>query len=322
MINRRRRLRASTAIRDLVRETILTPTDFILPIFAVEGENIKSEISSMPGNYHYSVDRLYEIIDEVQKAGIRGVMLFGLPGSKDEVGTSAWIDDGIVQRAVRKVKELNKDLLVITDICMCQFTSHGHCGIIDGCEIDNDATLHYLQKIALSHAKAGADMVAPSDMMDGRVLAIRNILDENHFKNVSIMSYSAKYASAFYGPFREAAHSAPQSGDRKTYQMDPANIREAMCEIEDDIKEGADIVMIKPAISYLDVIRWARDRFDVPIAAYSVSGEYAMVKAAAEKGLINEKNVAMEMLTSIKRAGANIIITYYAIDACRWVKEV
>ncbi len=322
MINRRRRLRANTAIRDLVRETILTPKDFIFPIFVVEGENIKHEISSMPGNYHFSVDRLYEIIDEVEKAGIRGVILFGLPESKDECGTSAWIDDGIVQRAVRKVKELSKDLLVITDICMCQFTSHGHCGILHGCEIDNDSTLHYIQKIALSHAKAGADMVAPSDMMDGRVLAIRNILDENNFKNVSIMSYSAKYSSAFYGPFREAAHSAPQSGDRKTYQMDPANINEAMCEIEDDINEGADIVMVKPALSYLDVIRWARDRFDVPIAAYSVSGEFAMVKAAAEKGLINEKGIAMEMLTSIKRAGANIIITYYAIDACRWLKEV
>ncbi|MGV8981117.1 porphobilinogen synthase [Clostridium sp.] len=322
MINRRRRLRSSTAIRDLVRETILTPNDFIFPIFAVEGENIKEEISSMPGNYHYSVDRLYEIIDEVEKAGIRGILLFGLPDEKDEIGTSAWIDDGIVQRAVRKIKELNKDILVITDICMCQFTSHGHCGIIKDDVIDNDETLDYLGKIAISHAKAGADMVAPSDMMDGRVSAIRAVLDENNFKNVSIMSYSAKYSSAFYGPFREAAHSAPKSGDRKTYQMDPANAREAMCEIEDDIKEGADIVMIKPAISYLDVIRWARDRFDVPIAAYSVSGEFAMVKAAAEKGLINEKAVAMEMLTSIKRAGAHIIITYYAIDACKWLKEV
>jgi len=322
MINRRRRLRASTAIRDLVRETILTPKDFIFPIFVVEGEDIKHEISSMPGSYHYSLDRLYEVVDEVVKAGIRGILLFGLPEHKDEVGTSAWIDDGIVQRGVRKIKELNKDILVITDICMCQFTSHGHCGIIEDSIIDNDATLHYISKIALSHAKAGADMVAPSDMMDGRVLAIRNILDENNFKNVSIMSYSAKYSSAFYGPFREAAHSAPQSGDRKTYQMDPANINEAMCEIADDIKEGADIVMVKPALSYLDVIRWARDRFDVPIAAYSVSGEYAMVKAAAEKGLINEKSVAMEMLTSIKRAGAHIIITYYAIEACNWLKEV
>ena len=321
MINRRRRLRANTAIRDLVRETILTPKDFILPIFVVEGENIKEEISSMPGSYHYSVDRLYEIIDEVENAGIRGIILFGLPDKKDEVGTSAWTDNGIVQKGVRKIKELNEKLLVITDICMCQFTSHGHCGIIDGSVIDNDATLHYLEKIALSHAKAGADMVAPSDMMDGRVLAIRNVLDKNNFKNISIMSYSAKYSSAFYGPFREAAHSAPQSGDRKTYQMDPANVREAMCEIEDDIKEGADIVMVKPAISYLDVIRWARDRFDVPIAAYSVSGEYAMVKAAAEKGLINERSIVLEMLTSIKRAGAHIIITYYAVDACRWIKE-
>jgi len=321
MINRRRRLRANTAIRDLVRETLLTPNDFILPIFVMEGENIKQEISSMPGSYHYSLDRLPELIDEVVESGIKGVLLFGLPDDKDEVATSAWIDDGIVQRAVRKIKELNKDILIITDICMCQYTSHGHCGIINDSVIENDATLHYLGKIALSHAKAGADMVAPSDMMDGRVSAIRNVLDENDFKNVSIMSYSAKYSSAFYGPFREAAHSAPKSGDRKTYQMDPANIREAMCEVEDDIKEGADIVMIKPAISYLDVIRWARDRFDVPIAAYSVSGEYAMVKAAAKMGLVNEKNIAMEMLTSIKRAGAHIIITYYAIDACRWLKE-
>lgn len=322
MINRRRRLRANTAIRDLVRETILTPKDFIFPIFVVEGENIKKEISSMPGSYHYSLDRLHEVLDEVVKAGIRGIILFGLPDTKDEVGTSAWIEEGIVQRAVRKVKEINKDILVITDICMCQFTSHGHCGILKGNEIENDSTLNYIGKIALSHAKAGADMVAPSDMMDGRVSAIRKILDDNDFKNVSIMSYSAKYSSAFYGPFREAAHSAPKSGDRKTYQMDPANINEAMCEIEDDIIEGADIVMIKPALSYLDVIRWARDRFDVPIAAYSVSGEYAMVKAAAEKGLIDEKSVALEMLTSIKRAGAHIIITYYAIDACNWLKEV
>lgn len=321
MLNRRRRLRGSSAIRDLVRETILTPMDFIFPIFVMEGENIKSEISSIPGNYHYSVDRLYEIIAEVEKAGIKGILLFGLPDTKDEVGTSAWIEDGIVQRAVRKIKELNKNILVITDVCMCQYTSHGHCGILNGCVVDNDSTLDYLGKIALSHAKAGADMIAPSDMMDGRVRAIREILDENNFKNVSIMSYSAKYSSAFYGPFREAAHSTPQFGDRKTYQMDPGNIREAMCEIEDDINEGADIVMIKPALSYLDVIRWSRDRFEVPIAAYSVSGEYAMIKAAAEKGLVHEKSIAMEMLTSIKRAGAHIIITYYAIDACRWLKE-
>jgi porphobilinogen synthase len=312
MINRRRRLRANTAIRDLVRETILTPKDFILPIFVVEGENIKKEISSMPGSYHYSLDRLHEIIDEVVKAGIRGVILFGLPDTKDEVGTSAWIDDGIVQRAVRKVKELNKDILVITDICMCQFTSHGHCGILKGCEIENDSTLNYIGKIALSQAKAGADMVAPSDMMDGRVLAIRKKLDENHFKNVSIMSYSAKYSSAFYGPFREAAHSAPKSGDRKTYQMPFTNSLESLREIELDIKEGADMIMIKPALPYLDLICKAREIFKLPLCSFSVSGEYALIKAAAEKGWISETDVMIEFLTSIKRAGSDIIITYFA----------
>ena len=320
MFSRNRRLRASSAVRDLVRETVLNPTDFIYPIFVVEGENVKDEIESLQGNYHYSIDRLHEIVEEVKSSGVRGVILFGLPDYKDEIASSAFDENGIVQRAVKKIKELAPELLVITDVCMCQYTSHGHCGIIDCGVVDNDRTLEYISKIALSHAVAGADMVAPSDMMDGRVMAIRNILDENGYENISIMAYSAKYSSSFYGPFREAAHSTPQFGDRKTYQMDPGNIRQAMKEIEDDIAEGADIIMVKPALSYLDVIRWARDRYDVPIAAYSVSGEFAMVKAAAKMGWINEKEIALEMLTSIKRAGADIIITYYALDACKWLK--
>lgn len=321
LFNRNRRLRERKEIRDLVKETVLTSKDFIYPIFVVEGNNIKEEIPSMPGNYHYSLDRLEEIIDKVTSLGIRGIILFGIPSYKDEIGSSAYDDNGIVQKAVRKIKELNKDLWVITDVCMCQYTSHGHCGILKGSRVDNDETLKYIAQIALSHAKAGADMIAPSDMMDGRIQAIRDILDENGFSHVSIMAYSAKYSSAFYGPFREAAHSAPQFGDRKSYQMDPANIREAMREIECDIDEGADIIMVKPALSYLDVIRWARDRYDTPIAAYSVSGEYAMIKAGAKLGFINEKQVAMEMLLSMKRAGADIIITYYALDAAAWLKE-
>lgn len=319
MFDRHRRLREIPAIRDLVRETVLTPLDFVYPIFVVEGRDRKEEISSLSGNYHYSIDRLGEILEEINRAGIRGVLVFGVPNEKDEVATSAWREDGIVQEAVRKIKELSPELCVITDICMCQYTSHGHCGIVKDNRICNDASLEYLSKIALSHVKAGAGMVAPSDMMDGRVKAIRDCLDAHDFQHIAIMAYSAKYASAFYGPFREAAHSAPQFGDRKTYQMDSANLRQAMKEIEADIAQGADIVMVKPALAYLDVIRWARDRFDLPIAAYNVSGEYAMVKAAAEKGLIDEKNVFMEILTAIKRAGADIIITYYAIDACKWL---
>lgn len=320
MFKRNRRLRETKNIRDLVRETILTPADFIFPIFVVEGENIKEEISSMPGNYHFSLDRLHEIIKEVEDSGVRGVILFGLPEHKDEVGCGAYDNNGIVQRAVKKVRELSKELFIITDVCMCQYTSHGHCGVLEGSKVDNDESLKYIAEIALSHAKAGADMIAPSDMMDGRVDAIRTILDENGFKHISIMAYSAKYSSAFYGPFREAADSAPQFGDRKTYQMDPANIREAMREIECDIEEGADIIMVKPALSYLDVIRWARDRHDFPIAAYSVSGEFAMVKSAAKMGLIDERAIAMEMHISMKRAGADMIITYYALDLCRWIR--
>ncbi|MGH4120246.1 porphobilinogen synthase [Clostridium sp.] len=321
MFNRNRRLRGKSATRDLVRETVISSNDFIYPIFAVEGENIKEEISSLPGCYHYSLDRLHEVIEEIVNCKVRGVMVFGIPEHKDEIASSAFDSDGIVQRAVRVIKEITSNLLVITDVCMCQYTSHGHCGIVEKGGVNNDKSLKYLAEIALSHAVAGADMIAPSDMMDGRVLAIRNLLDKNGYDSIPIMSYSAKYCSAFYGPFREAANSAPQFGDRKTYQMDPANIREAMTEIQYDIEEGADIVMIKPALSYLDVIRWARDRSDVPIAAYSVSGEYALVKAGAKLGLINEKAIALEMLLSIKRAGADMIITYYALEASKWLRE-
>jgi porphobilinogen synthase len=305
----------------MVRETALNRQDFIYPLFVVEGENIKREISSLENNYHYSVDMLHDIVDELKDAGVKSVILFGIPGYKDEVGTSAFEENGIVQRAIRKLKELNPELFVITDVCMCEYTSHGHCGILNGHEVDNDKTIKYIAKIALSHAAAGADMVAPSDMMDGRVGAIRNTLDENGFKDVGIMAYSAKYCSAFYGPFREAANSSPKFGNRKSYQMDPGNIREAMLEIEDDIKEGADIIMVKPAMAYLDVVKLARERFDVPIATYNVSGEFAMVKAAAKAGLINEKSIVKEMLTCMKRAGAGMIITYYAMDICRWIKE-
>ncbi|MBU3110909.1 porphobilinogen synthase [Clostridium lacusfryxellense] len=321
MFKRNRRLRETRNIRDLVRETVLTNADFIFPIFVVEGENIKEEISSMPGNYHFSLDRLHEVIEEVEEVGLRGIILFGLPDHKDEVGCGAYDKNGIIQRAVKKVREISKDLLIITDVCMCEYTSHGHCGIVEGTKVDNDKSLKYIAEIALSHAQAGADMIAPSDMMDGHVAAIREVLDANDFKDVSIMAYSAKYSSAFYGPFREAANSAPQFGDRKSYQMDPANIREAMREIDADIEEGADIIMVKPALSYLDVVRWARDRHDVPVAAYSVSGEFAMVKAAAKMGWIDEKAIAMEMHLSMKRAGADMIITYYAIDLCRWLRE-
>lgn len=321
MFRRHRRLRENKVIRGMVRETYLHTSDFIYPLFVVEGTNIKNEISSLPGNYHFSIDRLHEVVKDMEDVGVKSVILFGIPDHKDECGSGAYDDNGIVQKAVRKIKELNQDIFVITDVCMCEYTSHGHCGIIHDEYVDNDETLDYIDKIAVSHAKAGADMIAPSDMMDGRILTIREALDENGFKNIGIMAYSAKYCSAFYGPFREAADSAPQFGDRKSYQMDPANVREAMLEIEDDIDEGADIIMVKPAMPYLDVIRLARDRYDVPIAAYNVSGEYAMVKAAAKAGVIDEKRVALEMLTSIKRAGAKMIITYYALEAAKWIRE-
>lgn len=322
MLKRPRRLRETESLRSMVRETHLRPEDFIYPIFVVEGENVKEEISSLSGVYHYSVDLLEEVVKELEELKVKGIMIFGLPDHKDECGSESFNDNGIVQKAVRKLKELSEKLVVITDLCMCQYTSHGHCGILHGHSIDNDETLEYIAKIAVSHAKAGADMIAPSDMMDGRVLAMREALDKEGFKNVSIMAYSAKYASAFYGPFRAAANSAPKFGDRKSYQMDPANSREAMREIELDIEEGADIVMVKPAMAYLDVIRMAKDSYpNVPLAAYNVSGEYAMVKAAAKMGYINEKAIVYEMLLGMKRAGADMIITYYAIDMAKWLKE-
>lgn len=318
---RPRRLRANNQIRSLVRETELSINDLIYPLFVVEGSNIKKEISTLSGCYHLSVDMLEAEIDELTKLGIKAVLLFGVPNKKDEAGSEAYSENGIVQKGIKEIKKLSKDIMIITDICMCQYTSHGHCGIIEESEVNNDFTLEYLTKIALSHAKAGADMVAPSDMMDGRVMAIRRGLDENGFENLSIMSYSAKYASAFYGPFRVASHSAPQFGDRRSYQMDPCNSDEAIRETKLDIMEGADIVMVKPALSYLDIIRRIKDSFNVPVAAYNVSGEYAMIKAAVKAGLVDEKAIVIEKITSMKRAGADIIVTYYAKDIAKWIRE-
>ena len=322
MFRRGRRLRSNSVIRSLVKENTLSTDDFIYPVFIVEGENIKKEITSLKGNYHWSIDRLNELVDELKACNVNSVILFGIPNDKNCIGSEAFNDKGVVQNAIRKLKELNKDLYVITDVCMCEYTDHGHCGILNGHNVDNDKTLVFLGKIALSHAEAGADMVAPSDMMDGRIAYIRKVLDENGYENLPIMSYAAKYASAFYGPFRESAGSAPSFGDRKGYQMDPANSREAMLEIEADLKEGADIIMVKPAMPYLDIVKEARLKINTPICVYNVSGEYAMVKAAAEMGLIDEKRVALEMLLSMKRAGADMIITYYALEASRWLKEV
>ena len=321
-LNRRpRRLRSSQNIRELVRETNLSAADFVKPLFVVNGENIREEISSMPDNYHLSLDQLQKEVERLLDLGIKAIILFGLPKYKDAEGSSAWQQNGIVQKAVRRLKKEFPELLIITDRCLCQYTDHGHCGILEDGKIKNDATLSRLAKIALSHAEAGADMIAPSDMMDGRVAKIRQTLDENGFKEIGIMAYSAKYHSSFYGPFRDAAHSAPGQGDRSSYQMDAANSDEALREIELDVKEGADIIMVKPALSYLDIIQKASDNFNLPLAAYNVSGEYAMVKAAAEKGWIDEKSVALEILTSIKRAGADIIITYWADSAVQWLNE-
>lgn len=312
MIERPRRLRMSPQIRDLVRETKLCVENLIYPLFVVEGKDIKSEVSSMPEVYHFSLDRLEEEIKEIMALGIRSVLLFGIPNNKDAYGSEAFCKDGIVQRAVRKIKEIAPEMIVITDICMCEYTDHGHCGILTKSGyVDNDRTVDYLCKIAVSHAKAGADMVAPSDMMDGRVGAIREALDDIGYIGVSIMAYSAKYASSFYGPFREAAHSAPSFGDRKSYQMDPANSNEALREGLLDCKEGADIIMVKPALSYLDIIYRFKENFNKPIAAYQVSGEYAMLKLAIKNGLVSESAIE-ESLLSIKRAGADIIITYFA----------
>ena len=314
-----RRLRRSEGLRGLVRETRLSPADFVYPLFVAHGRGLRREIESMPGQYHLSPDGLAREAEELRALGIPAVLHFGLPAAKDEEGSEAYADDGIVQAAVRALKQAAPELVVITDVCLCEYTSHGHCGVVVDGEVDNDRTLELLARTAFSHACAGADMVAPSDMMDGRVAAIRRALDENGFAHLPIMAYAAKYASAFYGPFRVAADSAPQFGDRLGYQMDPPNVREALREIEADIAEGADIVMVKPALAYLDVLARARQRFDLPLAAYNVSGEYAMVKAADRLGWLDGRRTALEVLTAIKRAGADIIITYHAKEAAAWV---
>ncbi len=312
---RARRLRKSEPLRRMVRETVLTVDDLIYPLFIIHGKDVKMEVSSMAGVFQLSVDRVVEEAKEVYRLGIPAVLLFGLPEKKDPVGSDCYSDEGIVQQAVRVIKEGVPDLLVITDVCMCEYTDHGHCGVLDDKGmVVNDETIELLAKSAVSHVRAGADMVAPSDMMDGRVMAIREALDMEGFLDIPIMSYAAKYASAFYGPFRDAADSTPSFGDRRSYQMDPANGREALREVSLDIWEGADIVMVKPALAYLDVIREVRERYDLPLAAYNVSGEYSLVKAAAEKGWIDEERVMMELLTSIKRAGADMIITYFSKD--------
>jgi porphobilinogen synthase len=316
-VYRPRRLRRNSNLRELVAETRLSVDDLIYPMFVMPGKNKKVPVTSMPGIYKQSIDTLIKEIREAKKLGIKAILLFGIPEQKDEMGTQGYHEHGIIQKALREIKKKVKDIIVITDVCMCEYTSHGHCGIIKDGDVDNDETLQYLAKMSLSHVEAGADMVAPSDMMDGRVGVIRDELDQNGYNKTAIMAYSAKYASAFYGPFREAAESPPQFGDRRSYQMDPPNVREAMREIELDIEEGADIVMVKPALPYLDVIRAAREEFDHPIAAYNVSGEYSMVKAAGKLGWIDEELVMMEMLTSIKRAGADLILTYFAKDAAK-----
>ena len=321
MFRRGRRLRTNSVIRSLVRENSLSTEDFIYPVFIVEGNNIKREIRSLKGNYHWSVDKLEELVKELNEAKVKSVILFGIPEHKDCVGSEAYNDDGIVQKAIRKLKELDSNLYIITDVCMCEYTSHGHCGILtEGGYVDNDKTLEHLAQIAVSHVKAGADMVAPSDMMDGRVKAIREALDKAGFVHIPIMSYSVKYASTFYGPFREAANSAPSFGDRKAYQMDPANTNEALIEAELDVLEGADILMVKPALSYLDVIRRVKDNYNLPLAAYNVSGEYAMLKSAVKNGILSEGAI-YESILSIKRAGADIIITYFAKDLAKMIRD-
>lgn len=320
-MQRFRRLRANPAMRRMVRETRIDPAELIYPIFVAEGENIKTPVDSMPTVYQYSIDRLEEILPQIADSGISGLLIFGIPAHKDARGTEAYNDEGITQRAIRYIKAHYPDMIVIADVCLCEYTDHGHCGLVCGCRILNDETLPLLSAMSVSLAKAGADIIAPSDMMDGRVAAIRKSLDENGFTDTPIMAYSAKFASGYYSPFRDAAHSAPGFGDRKTYQMDPANGREALREIEDDIREGADMVMVKPALAYLDVLKSARERFDLPLVAYNVSGEFSMVKAAAQMGWIDERRIIMENLTAIKRAGADIIITYHALDAAAWIKE-
>jgi len=318
---RHRRLRNSNNLRAMVRETHLRPEDFIYPIFVVEGDNKKNEVPSMPGVYHLSLDLLNQEIEEVVSLGVKSVILFGVPDEKDDLGTQAYHDNGIVQRATRQVKESFPELVVVADTCLCQYTDHGHCGIVENGQVLNDPTLDLLARTAISQAKAGADIIAPSNMMDGFVAAIRHGLDEAGFEHIPVMSYAVKYASAFYGPFRDAAHSTPQFGDRKTYQMDPANRDEALREAQSDLEEGADFLIVKPALSYLDIIRDVKNQFNVPIVAYNVSGEYSMIKAAAQNGWVDEKALVMEMLVGMKRAGVDLIITYFAKDAARWIRE-
>lgn len=316
-INRLRRLRQSEKLRDMFAETNLTVNDFIYPVFVIEGKKIKNEVSSMPGIFQFSIDNLSKECEQVSKLGIPAIILFGIPDHKDELGSGAYDDKGIVQKAIKTIKKDFPEIIVITDVCLCEYTSHGHCGIVKDGKILNDPTLKLLSAEALSHAKAGADIVAPSDMMDGRIAAIRRILDSNDFGEIPIMAYSAKYSSSFYGPFREAAESTPKFGDRKTYQMDYRNSDEAMREISLDISEGADIVMVKPALPYLDIIRRAKDNFNIPVAAYNVSGEFSIIKAGGEKGWVDEQKMMLEVLYSIKRAGADVIISYFAKEAAK-----
>jgi porphobilinogen synthase len=318
--HRPRRLRRNEALRGLVRETRLTAAGLIYPMFVCPGQKVRQEVTSMPAVFQQSADHIVEECREVEGLGIPGVILFGLPEKKDARGMSSTAADGVVQRAIEAIRKAKLKLLVITDVCLCEYTDHGHCGVIENGEVANDATLDILAQQAVSHARAGADIIAPSDMMDGRVGAIREALDEHKFENIAILAYAAKYSSGFYGPFREAAQSTPQFGDRRSYQMDPANAREALKEVEMDLDEGADMVMVKPALPYLDIIRRVRDDFDVPVAAYNVSGEYSMVKAAVQKGWLDERRVVLEILTGIQRAGAEIILTYHAKDAARWLK--
>lgn len=320
-MDRMRRLRSSETIRSMVRENTIRVEELIYPLFIIEGENICQAIDSMPGIYQYSLDRLLEELDKIEKKGIRAVLLFGIPSHKDEVGSGAYDEEGVTQRAIRYIKKEYPELLVIADVCLCEYTSHGHCGLVRNGKILNDETLPLLAKTAVSYARAGADMVAPSDMMDKRVSAIRNALDENGFLDTPIMSYSAKFASGYYSPFRDAAHSAPGFGDRKTYQMDPANGKEALREVEEDILEGADFIIAKPAMAYMDIIRETANHFNIPIVAYNVSGEYAMVKAAAKEGWIDEKKIVMENMIGFKRAGAKMIITYHALEVADWIRE-
>lgn len=319
---RLRRLRKDNTIREMVRETTLSVKDLILPLFVIYGRGVRNPIASMPGHFQLSIDEIQKEVREVKDLGIPAVILFGIPEHKDEMGSEAYKDGGIIQQAIKAIKDTVPDLLVITDVCLCEYTSHGHCGIIKEGDVDNDATLEVLAKEALSHARAGADMVAPSDMMDGRVAAIRKVLDENGFSHIPIMSYAAKYASSYYGPFREAAESTPRFGDRRGYQMDPGNSDEAMREVALDIEEGADIVMVKPALPYLDIIRRVKETFSYPVAAYNVSGEYSMIKAAERLGWIDGEKVMLETLLSIKRAGADLILTYFAKDAARVLRGI